>query len=182
MRSDPNSETVFQFEKDLADSYAAISAQDFVGQIRHALAGEYFGAATYCAFQRKAEDAEERRFWANARDVELHMIARLERLLAQRGLERPDRQLFWTLGERAAAVFSSRGYCQWVAPLIPEALAVFRRIDPANQPGDARAVVDQLIDHEIAFAAAWDTLDEGFEAATAPFAAHLRDACRITSP
>lgn len=175
MRAHLRSDAVLQFEKEMQDSFSSIPAHDFIGQVRHALAGEYFGAATYWVFHQKAEDAAERRFWATARDVEIGMIARLEGVLDRRGLGRPDRKLFWELGERAAAVFSTEGYRAWVAPLIDDALATFRSIDAGQEPAEDRAVIAELVAHEVAFTAAWNALPEGFEAATTPFAAHLRE-------
>lgn len=177
MKFQPEPKDVQQLETELKAAFAPYKTQEFADLASEALAGEYFGFATYAAFEQETAGEAERRFWALARDVERVTIRGLEQLLDRHGITRPEREKFFELGQRTAVVFAGephQGYCDWVAPLIDKALAGFRKLEALGNTRADRAILAEVVAHEKAFASAWGLLPNGYAAAASPFAAHLK--------
>lgn len=176
MRSHQDPNKVQQLEREVRAAFAIFRTGQFRDLVCEALAGEYFGLATYAAFADETADEGERHFWALARDVEQGMIRGLEALLDRHGIPRPDREKFFMLGEQTAAVFRGEphdGYCEWVAPMIDKALQGFRKLEPLAKNRADAAMLKELVAHEMAFATAWSLLPDGYAAAADPLAVHL---------
>lgn len=181
MKLQPDPEEVQQLETELKAAFAAYKTQEFRDLACQALAGEYLGFATYAAFDQDTAGEAERHFWALAREVERITIHGLEQLLDRHSILRPNREKFFALGQRTAAVFAGephQGYCDWVAPQIEKALVGFRSLEALGETQADRVILAEVVDHELAFTSAWGLLSNGYAAAATPFAAHLKSVGR----
>lgn len=157
-------------------AFSVFATNTFAGAISSALAGEYLGATVFGCFAADSTDPQERHFWQRALAVEESMVTKLEEGLAREDIPFPRRSRFHALGRFTARSFdrgSHGDYCEWVRPLIDKALNDFQDIAALCSDAKRAALVQQLIDHEIAFVDAWRELQRGFNAASVPFDAYL---------
>lgn len=167
--------SIVELEADIDSAFAPFEKDEFNDMIAGALAGEYFGYATFANLAKDTADEQERHFWESARDIEGMMIQNLEPLLDRRNIPRPEKRVYVGIGERTAAIFAGephRDYCVWVKPRIDDALVGLERLQALSEHGLDRVVCDELVAHEFALMAAWALLPKGFAAAAVPL-----DAC-----
>lgn len=165
---------IANLDQEIESAFSVFDKSTLNGAVCAAWAGEIYGATTFDHLSRGSVEVPETQFWELARDVEMLSLHRLELFLLEAGYERPDAHPYRSLGQSTADVFAvlpSAAYCKWIAPQITAALSDF---DSLRDKLDGLPIGVELYEHEAAFAAAWDLLDEGFTKAALPLRNHLR--------
>lgn len=165
-----------RLENAIASLFEPFRTDTLSGAFSAALAGEYYGAATFDAFAHGTRDPAEREFWELSRELELLTMSTLEDHFRSEGMALPQKAPFERMGRETAAHFpgeSHEDYCAWIAPVIEDALRDFRALRAMCIEQRDITAAEELVAHEVAFQQAWRLLPAGFEAACTPLRARV---------
>lgn len=89
----------------IANTFKPFDKAGLEGAVAVALAGEYYGAATFDSLAADTNEASEKRFWELSRNVELVTFHRLGQYFNEAGFSRPEPSVYRELGDRTVQAF-----------------------------------------------------------------------------